>query len=593
MQFQSSPRRQAITLVSVLLIAAVLIGITQNSYTLMTLTIVPVWAVMGLSWNILGGYLGLVSFGQAAFFGLGAFIVVVLAHNFGITPWIGLPVAGIAGSISAVLVGAVTFRFRGFYFALAMLAYPLALLYFFEWAGLSEVSIPMHRDAPWKFMQFEDPRILAWIALVMFAIAMAVSLQIERSRFGLRLFAIRQDETAARMAGIPTFHNKLKAIAISGAFGGFAGGLYALVLLVVTPASVFGLLVSAQALIICMFGGRGTAWGAAIGAAILVPLSESLHAHFGATFPGIAGVVFGLAIILVVLLLPNGIYWALLDLFDKRMPVRTPLQPPARLHIESALQPPGTAPRHKGTDVVVVSDVSVTFGGVKALQAISFNVFQGEILGIIGPNGAGKTTLFNVLCGLVPPDTGNVTYRGGSQIIGQTPEAICALGVGRTFQTVRAFRRLTLLENVLAGAFVRFSSDAEALKQAWAVLDRVGLTSRAMSMGGQLNNRELRLMELARALAGKPQIVLFDECLAGLSAEDIDYMMSVLKKLRDEGLTIAIIEHTMHAMAKLADRFVVLDHGAVIASGVPGQVLKNQEVITAYLGKRWAQHAQG
>jgi branched-chain amino acid transport system permease protein len=547
---------------------------------------------MGLSWNLIGGYLGLVSFGQAAFFGLGAFTVVILAHDFGITPWIGLPLAGLAGCVSALIVGAVTFRFRGFYFALAMLAYPLALLYVFEWGGWSEVAIPMRREAPWTFMQFEDPRILAWMALALFAIAMALSLAIERSRFGLVLFAIRQDEVAARTAGIPAFRNKLKTIAISGVFAGCAGALYALALLVVTPASVFGMLVSAQALIIPMFGGRGTAWGAAIGAALLVPLSETLHAHFGASFPGIAGVVFGLAIILVVLLLPNGIYWAFADWARKRFPSA----PPTRAATGRAAPPavPSAAPRIlPGSELLAVSNISVAFGGVKALQSVTFDIRHREILGIIGPNGAGKTTLFNVLSGLVPPMSGQAVFRGGRELVGLTPDAICALGIGRTFQTVRAFRRLTLLENVVAGAFVRFKDDEEALEQAWQVLERVGLEDRALRLGAELNNRELRLMELARALAGRPQLVLLDECLAGLSAEDIEHMMGVLRKVREDDVTIAIIEHTMHAMAKLADRLVVLDHGAVIVSGLPGEVLKHPEVISAYLGKRWLQHAHG
>src|SRR5690606_11386158 len=168
------------------------------------------------SWNLLGGYLGLVSFGHAAFFGLGAFTVAILAHDYGVTPWIGLPLAALAGGAAAVVIGAITFRFRGFYFALAMLAFPLALLNIFEWAGWNEVAIPMRREAPWTFMQFEDPRVLAWMALGLFAVAMSVSLGIERSRFGLSLFAVRQDEIAALTAGIAAFACKLRAMAISG-----------------------------------------------------------------------------------------------------------------------------------------------------------------------------------------------------------------------------------------------------------------------------------------------------------------------------------------------------------------------------------------
>ena len=594
MQFASSPRNQTIAISGVVILAAALIAITSDGYTLFVLTLVPIWAMMGLSWNLLGGYLGLVSFGQAAFFGLGAFTVVILAHDYGITPWIGLPLAGLVGAASGVLIGAITFRFRGFYFALAMLAYPLALLNIFDFAGWNEVTIPMHREQAWKFMQFADPRILAWLALAAFGVAISVSLWIERSRFGLFLFAIRQDETAARTSGIPALRNKLKTIAISGAMAGIAGGLYALLLLVVTPVAVFGMLVSAQALIVAMFGGRGTAWGAAIGAAMLIPVSEFLHGHFGATLPGIAGVVFGLAIILVVLLLPNGIYWAFADLYQKRFarphdkiaPTST-ARAPAPLLFSS-----GVATSVTAENCLTVSDIRVAFGGVQALQGVSFNIYRAEILGIIGPNGAGKTTLFNVLSGLIPPQTGSAILDGSQALVGRVPEDICAMGVGRTFQTVRVFNRLTLLENVATGAFVKSATDKAALAKAWNALEQVGIKDRAMTMGAELDNRELRLMEIARALASEPKLILLDECLAGLSSEDIDQLITVLRKVRNDGVTLAIIEHTMDAMKKLADRLVVMNYGKVLASGPPVEVLRNPEVISAYLGKRWAQHAQ-
>ena len=591
-QFASSPRRDLTSVATILAVGAVLVALTEDSYSLLILTLVPIWAVMGLSWNLLGGYLGLISFGQAAFFGLGAFAVVILAHDHDVTPWVGVPVAALIGAAASLVIGAITFRFRGFYFALAMLAFPLALLNVFEWAGWSEVAIPMHREAPWAYMQFEDPRILAWIALVFFGVVLAVSLGIERSRFGLSLFAIRQDEIAARVAGIPAFAQKMKTIAISGVFAAVAGGLYALVLLVVTPISVFGMLVSAQALIVSMFGGRGSAWGAAIGAAILVPLSEWLHGELGASLPGIAGAVYGLAIILVVLLLPNGIYWSLADRYGRRFDTNRadPEAGSPRLTAE-AVEPPARAAKI-GETLLEVVGVGVAFGGVQALKDVNFSVSRGEILGIIGPNGAGKTTLFNVLSGLVKPDSGQATYGGHVPLIGKSPEEICRCRIGRTFQTVRVFRRLTLLENVVVGALLKYKDDQEALEQARRVLARVGLADRATQYGGALNNRELRLMELARALAGDPEIVLLDECLAGLSADDIEHIISVLHRLQADGLTIVIIEHTIDAMAKLADRLVVMDHGTVVVSGEPSIVLKNPDVISVYLGKRWTQNAE-
>jgi branched-chain amino acid transport system permease protein len=328
---------------------------------------------------------------------------------------------------------------------------------------------------------------------------------------------------------------------------------------------------------------------------MLIPVSELLHGHFGATLPGIAGVVFGMAIILVVLLLPNGIYWAFAELYQRRfVKHRDKATTNAVTTAGEAADPLATSIAMNAAKEIClkVTDVSVAFGGVQALQNVSFDIHRNEILGIIGPNGAGKTTLFNVLSGLTAPQTGSAVIDGVQALIGRMPEDICAMGVGRTFQTVRVFNRLTLLENVATGAFVKAATDKAALGKASNALEQVGMKDRAMVMGGELNNRELRLMELARALAGEPKIILLDECLAGLSSDDIDHLIVVLRKVRNDGVTLAIIEHTMDAMRKLADRMVVMNYGTVLVSGPPVEVLRNPEVISAYLGKRWAQHAQ-
>ena len=583
MNFLASPRPSAVAVAAVLAFGALVVGFTHDSYALLILTLVPIWAVMGISWNVLGGYAGLVSFGHAAFFGLGAYTLGIAYHDFGITPWIGWVLAGVVGALAGFVVGIVTFRLKGHYFSLAMLAYPLALLHIFEWAGWTELSLPMQRQSPAAYMQFADPRIPALIALALMGAALWVSLSIERSRFGLALIAIRQNELAARTAGVAVLRWKLAAIAVSGAMAGLAGGLYAVVLLVITPHSAFGMLVSAQALIVTMFGGLGSAWGPVIGAAILVPLSELLYATFGARLPGIQGVVFGLAIIVIILVRPQGLFWAARDRFARRRDL--PALPAA-----GSVAWAGTGQGATGRSLLIADGLSVQFGGLKALADVSLSVRAGEILGIIGPNGAGKTTLFNALNGIITPSSGTVSYDG-RRLSGLPPEAICALGIGRTFQTVRSFPRLTLLENVVVGAFVRHRDNASALAAAKAALVRTGLSDRASAPASTLTNRELRLMELARALAGGPGLILMDESFAGLSTDDIEAMLPLLRKLRDEGLTIVIIEHTMQAMVRLADRFLVLDHGVVIADGMPQDVVRDREVIAAYLGKRWAEHA--
>jgi ABC-type branched-subunit amino acid transport system ATPase component/ABC-type branched-subunit amino acid transport system permease subunit len=572
----------AVALIALISLAWLALGfVVTSSYVQLMLTLVPIWAVMGLSWNILSGYTGLVSFGHASFFGLGAYTVTIALVRYDLTPWLGIPLGMLVGAAAGILIGYPTFRLRGHYFALAMLAYPLALLYVFSWLGYQEVALPMKRQAPHWYMQFADFRIYTGLAVALLAAAMLISLAIERSRFGLSLVAIKQNEPAAEAAGIDTLAWKIKAIVLSGAIAAAAGGLYAVVLLVVTPESVFGMLTSAQALIVTLFGGVGTLWGPVIGAAILVPVSEALQATLGDVLPGIQGVVFGAAIIIVILLAPEGIFWRVRDRLARRPPLQM-VMPAA-----AASLPRTTAMRADGAALLEVDRLAKSFGGVRAVAGVSFALREGEILGIIGPNGAGKTTLFNLLNGFLRADDGTMRFAG-NDLADLKPNRVCRLGIGRTFQVVRSFPRMSLFENVLVGAYVAAATSAAAAAAAQDALARVGLSGRADEIAGALSMRDLRLMELARALAGGPRLVLMDEPLAGLAAGAIDDMLAVIQRLAGDGLTIVIIEHTMSAMMRLAPRFLVLDHGALLASGTPHDVTSNPAVIEAYLGKKWA-----
>ncbi len=564
---------------------AALTACVSNSYTQLIITVVPVWAVMGLSWNLLSGYSGLVSFGHAAFFGLGAYCVALAQIHWNVSPWISIALAGALGALAGLIVGIPTFRLRGHYFALAMLAYPLALLYLFEWLGYQEVSLPMQREHPLAAMQFEDHRIYAWMALALLLGAMGLTYRVEGSRFGMSLLAIKQDEAAAEAAGISTLAWKLKALMLSGALAAVAGGFYAVVLLVVTPAAVFGMLVSAQALIVVMFGGVGTVWGPVIGALILVPLSEFLHARLADTIPGIQGVVYGIAIIAVILVAPEGIYWKLKDWWVRRSAAHG-VGSSQSARVTAIEEPTLNVTRGAGEILLDVRNVSKAFGGLSAVDNVSMQVRAGEIVGIIGPNGAGKTTFFNLLNGFIAPDAGEILLEG-QHIVGRKVYEICAAGVGRTFQVVRPFRRMSLLENVIVGAYVHASTDEEARDAAQRALAQVGLTQFASQVAGTLSCQQLRLLEMARALAGQPKIVLLDETLAGLGAHEAEHVLNVVRSLASQGVTIVIIEHTMPAMVRLVDRFVVLDHGAVLAEGTPAQITRHPAVIDAYLGRRW------
>jgi len=568
--------------VAVLVLSFVLL---KSAYYQLVLTQVLLWAVLSLAWNILCGYSGYFSFGHAGFWGLGAYTVALGMMYFDLSPWISIPFCALVGAAAGAIIGYPTFRLRGHYFALAMLAYPLATLYVFQWLGYQELTLPMKREAPLLYMQFEDPRGYVVLALGLLVVALLISLKVENSRFGMSLMAIKQNEPAAEAAGINTWRWKMLALMLSGALAAVAGGLYAVILLVVTPETVFGMLVSAQALILALFGGVGSLWGPVIGAVVLVPLAEGLNAELGDVLPGIQGVVYGVAIIAIILLAPEGVYWRVLDRFSKRAPAATPpAQMPARA---TNIAPLPRAPVSTGADLLVLREIGISFGGLRALDGIDLTLPEGGLYGIIGPNGAGKTTLFNVINGFLASDSGAITFAGEA-ITGLRPNQVCRRGVGRTFQVVRAFPRMSVLENVIVGAFIRAPTDAVARDMALAALDRVGLVDQAEKIAGGLTTRELRLMELARALVPHPRLMLLDETLAGLGHDDLGGILGVIRQLRAEGITVLIIEHTMHAMVQLVDHFTVLDHGRLIATGRPQDVVRDSRVIEAYLGKKWS-----
>lgn len=567
--------------------------VVTNSYYQLILTSVVIWAIFGLSWNIFSGYTGLVSFGHASFFGIGAFATVLAQIYWNVSPWLMFFVSGFIGAIAGLMIGFPTFRLRGHYFALSMLAYPLALMYIFQWLGFPEISIPRVHDNPAAYMQFSDGRVYTLIAMVFLCAVVILSRAIETSRFGMALIAIKQNEAAAEAAGINALRWKLKAIALSGAIAAMAGSLYAVVILVITPQSVFGMLVSAQALTVVMFGGTGIFWGPIIGAGILIPIAEILHAELGNILPGIQGVIYGIAIVALILIAPEGIYWNLRDWAIRRKNMSADAAPPQADSVAVLpLAMPANAPKTEVTSEIVldVRSMSKNFGGLKAVQNVSFQVKKGMILGIIGPNGAGKTTLFNLLNGFQVPSEGQVLVNG-QDMTKRKPHELCAAGVGRTFQIMRPFTRMSVRDNVKVGAYVAAANEAEAEAIVNDALRQVGLTAIADRLAGGLSTKELRLMELARALAGRPHTLLLDETLAGLGKEEAHDVVAVIRQLSQAGITVVIIEHTMHAMVQLVDRFLVLDHGQVVTEDLPEVVTKDARVIEAYLGKKWVANA--
>jgi branched-chain amino acid transport system permease protein len=563
---------------------------TRESYQY-GLTLVLLWAAVGGSWNIISGYGGQMAFGHAVFFGIGAYVSTLFMVFWHVSPIIGVFPGMIAAILASLMIGWPTFRLSGVYFALATLAFPLMFIPVLSYLNLQEVSMPFVRAGGDWYLQFENPNRYSMLALGLLIISLLIVRFIERSKLGSSLLAIRDDEWAAEASGIDAYRTKLVAFMISAAIAAAAGTLYASLLLVVTPQSVFGLSVTIKSLMVSLVGGLATIWGPVIGAIILIPLGQYLLSQYGATFPGIDNVVLGLFLMGVMVWAPEGLYWKAKDLSLRgRTNARGASKHVQRREVaipESATQPSSVT---LGPVVLSVRYVSKSFSGVSAVNDVSFDVQSGEILGIIGPNGAGKTTLINLINGFVKPNQGHVEFEG-KDCTGETPWKIRRRAFGRTFQVPRVFARRNVLQNVDIGAYHVVKSVREAQDLALRALERVGLIERRDDMPANLSTAEIRKLELARALVSEPRMLLLDEPLAGLGASDIAEFSSLVRRLRVEGVTIVIIEHTMSAMVTLVNRFVVLDQGKLLAEGAPDAVMTNELVIEAYLGKGWAQRA--
>ncbi len=576
------------------------------------------WVVLATSWNILSGYSGYFSFGHGAFFGAGIYTSATLLSRYEWPFLWTLPVAALVAALLGVALGAVVFRVkgvRGELFALLTLAITFVI-------GTIVVNTPLDGGQGVSLSAVPVPAIGPTASSTFYLLALAAAVAtlliawgIQVSKFGAGLFAIHDDEDAAEVMGVPTYRYKLLAFAISCALAGVAGGIHALFLSYVTAGDVFTIAVPLTVVLMSVLGGTRHWAGPAIGAVVITGLLYS----FTAADHAIAGkAAIGVILIASILFMPEGILervqriWRRAPAVQRRAVSATagsastrPAAPtastasmatpasPARAHapapiVAAAAATPGRAAA-SGDLLLRVRDLRKSFKGVRALAGVDVDVRRGEILGLLGPNGSGKSTFINVVSGHYAASGGEIEFEG-RRVDGLPAHRIAAAGIARTYQIPRPFAHLSVLQNVavatLFGGAVGDPAAAEKEARTW--LEFTGLQDKADARPDALNLHQRKFLELARALASRPRLVLLDEVLCGLTPAEIDNAVALILRIREQGSSIVFVEHVMRAVMALTDRIVVFDHGDLLAEGSAADVMQRPEVMTAYLGRAHA-----
>ncbi len=536
-------------------------------------TYVAIFAPAAIGLSVLLGNVNQISVGQAGFFGIGAYAVGYLTVDRGWSFWFAAPAGVGLAALVGVVLGFVALRFRGHYLAMATLAFGLITVGVFHAtpvlgraSGITNIAYPQigaltlsGYPAYW----------FAW--LVAFAAAL-VTTGLLRGRTGRAFEAIRNDELAAEAIGVATRRAKIAAFAYSGALAAIGGALFASFLGLINPDAV-GVALSVDFLLMVVLGGSGLVAGALFGAALI-----GFANVVGHQYDNWREVVYGIVVIAFVVFAPRGILGLLRGSSRRRGARPRPHDETVDAHGERAAPAQVRAP---AADPLAVAGVTKRFGGLVALDGVSFALQAGTLTSLIGPNGAGKTTLFNAICGIGRPTAGSVTI-GGVDVAGAQPHRIAALGVGRTFQGARLFDEMTVFENVTAG-MPRLAGRI-AHRRADAIVARMQLGDVRDVPAKDLAFGDRRRVELARAVAGEPWLLLADEPAAGLNDADRRRLHADLRALRDAGTTILLIEHDMRLVMAISERVIVLNFGRVIADGAPDRVRSDPAVIAAYLG---------